>query len=88
MLNDYEKDKLALIADDPVLLGALRTIFEEKVNFEDAVGKRVQNVVNDTELGSLVRSYHDATKMIRDAFREIESYSKKKAKEAEPRHAR
>ena len=70
-MNDFLKDKLQIIANDNLLLEAIRAVFDEAIEKEKPqIGEMNDNVL----LGEKYRSYEKVKQIIEQGFVNLKSY--------------
>lgn len=71
-MNDILKSKLEILAEDDLLLDALRAVFEERVEKErPQIGEE-----DNSLLGEKFRAYEVAQTMLELAFKDLKDYKK------------
>lgn len=83
-MNDSQIDALQIILNNETIMRSLRKVFE------DTLATSLPTVFNheDNEVvGQKYRAYHDATNIVHNAFRSLESYKKvANTNSSEPTH--
>jgi hypothetical protein len=70
-MNELYKDKLGTIADDELLISALRELFGEAA---DRQRPRLEDLADNTLLGEKYRAYKQSKDIINQAFVDLSSY--------------
>jgi len=70
MLNDLLRDKLQIVANDELLITAIRVVFDERIEQM----KPLEWDDDNTKLGEKYRAYLQAKKMIEQSFIDLMSY--------------
>jgi len=65
------KNKLEILAQDEILLDAIKTVFLASI---DNAKPKVNAENNDAELGQQYRAYETAKRLIDDSFKTISNY--------------
>ena len=70
-MNELYKDKLAILADDEILLKAIKEVFNERVEKEKP---EIREGQDNALLGEKYRAYEQCKQMIEKGFTDLLSY--------------
>ncbi len=75
MINELYKDKLATLADDEILLKAIKEVFNERIEQEKP---EVREGQDNALLGEKYRAYEKGKEIIEKGFTDLLSYKASK----------
>jgi hypothetical protein len=75
MINELLKEKLQRLADDELMIVALRAVFEERI---EKTKPDISSGDSDEIIGQAYRAYLYAVNLLQEVFLDIESYKNKK----------
>ena len=85
-MQQSHRDRIETIADDRLLLESLRAVFDDLIDYKDAVRKKVP--MSNENLGAFMRAYNERELIKEEFFKVIESTKKVAKKPTESNPAR
>lgn len=83
---DIHRERLETIATDMLLLDSLRAVFEDLINYREALHKTVP--MSNENLGAFMRAYNEREMLKEEFFKVIDSTKKVEKKSLEGNQAR
>jgi len=79
-MNDILKSKLEVLAQDKIMMSAIKELFNERIDKEKPT---IEVADNNNVLGQKYRAYEKSKKILSGVMTDIETYNVKKTKSKE-----
>ena len=79
-MQEIHKGQLEILANNELMLAAIKGIFEERIN---EAAPDIERTDNDKLIGEKYRAYQNSNKLLNEVLKEIASFSTKAIKNKE-----